>query len=142
MTDKEIFKSLCYGREVKVPESAVFKYCRPGVVCRHCQKPIKEEDFAVHSGYWFPHTWYPCHKGCLSELAGTEAYDCQVIDADCNDCKHFERGKQVNASGTLSRTLFPAIGTKPGYCSKRSCNVEATPNHCSNFPCFEHRKKR
>src|SRR2546421_532208 len=24
-----------------------------------------------------------------------EAYECQVVDADCNDCKHFRRGALV-----------------------------------------------
>lgn len=68
------------------------------------------------------------HKACKAEYVSITAYECQKIDADCNDCKHFLRGVY------LGNDIFD------GMCKKFDKSVKAYPNFCSNHPCFEHRK--
>lgn len=54
-----------------------------------------------------------------------EAYECQCIDADCNDCLHFER-----------------ISMNNGVCLKYDRPTTASPKMSTGYPCFEHRKNK
>ena len=53
--------------------------------------------------YWGPHSVdgvpvrFPVHKACKQQAMKDEAYECQVIDADCNDCRHFDRDTSYRA---------------------------------------------
>ena len=74
------------------------------------------------------HTGRQYIKNCKEEGKKLEAYECQKIDADCNDCKHFLR--QDNKSN----------GIWHGFCNKKQVNTVAYVNFCSSNECFEHRK--
>lgn len=80
-------------------------------------------------GYW---AWgeYPCHKSCKEEGYKQEAYLCQCIDADCNDCKFFQRGEYVK----------PPYKCFRGYCSKLNKPTVAFAVTATNHECFVHRK--
>lgn len=86
------------------------------------------------AAYWTPHTKYPVHKACKGAAMKTEAYECQLIDADCNDCRHFQRDTSfVSQKGHRPPSL-------PGHCLKFDRPTKAQPNTCTMHPCFEHRR--
>ena len=129
---KQDFKNLCLGKilfkdlledikdnQIKLNYKNLF---RPSNVCRYCNKIIKENEFTITQSYWKA-LWFPCHKSCKDAGYKQEAYDCQCIDSDCNDCKYFKRDK----------------GNK-GQCLKYNIAVHTSPNFCSGFECFKHRK--
>lgn len=99
--------------------------CSPSNICHSCKQPIEAKDFTVKISYWTA-IWLPSHKACAQDLASI--IECQTIDADCNDCKHFKRDKVVNE------------GTILGTCLKYGDAVYAHPNFCSGHKCFEHRR--
>ncbi len=95
--------------------------------CRHCNQEITKEDFAIYHTYWKA-VWTPCHKKCLNDLTKQEAYDCQCIDANCNDCGYFVRGQdktretgydhfEIDKDGNKVRIKTLQI-TSNGKCSK------------------------
>ena len=86
------------------------------------------------AAYWTPHARYPVHKSCKQAAIRREAYECQCIDADCNDCEHFKR----DLSFKPKKGLRPP--SLPGHCLKFDKAARAHPNTCSNLPCFEHRR--
>lgn len=100
----------------------------PSKVCCDSGKTLIKEDMDVKSGYWTPHLWKPIHKDLLKEAKAFEAMQCQIIDADCNDCKYFKRGKEL---GT---------GITEGLCLKFNYPTKGYVNVCSGKNCFEHRK--
>jgi hypothetical protein len=53
--------------------------------------------------------------------------ECQEIDANCNDCKFFERVELVGK------------GIFKGKCNKKNIEVLAYPCFYSGHYCFEHR---
>lgn len=100
-------------------------------ICRYCRKPGTDD---VCFSYWKAFR-YPCHKLCKKEGARKEAYDCQLIDADCNDCKNFKRGESKQIQGTSVKWF-------EGDCSKFNRPTKAFANHASSHACFEHRKEK
>ena len=60
-----------------------------------------------------------------------EITECQRIDADCNDCGYFKRGKVIT-KGSAS--------VIEGTCLKTNEPTKAYPNFCSGHDCFVHRK--
>ena len=92
--------------------------------CRFCKKTIKKEDAAITIGYWIG-TWYICHKNCKQKGESDEAFDCQKIDQDCNDCYFFKRIKKTK-----------------GWCEKYNKSMIAAPKFASGYDCFEHRKAK
>lgn len=90
--------------------------------CRYCEKPISKDEAVITKGYWLS-SWYICHKDCRQEGEKEEAFDCQNIDSDCNDCLHFSRIKGFQ-----------------GLCLLKNKNVVANANFCSGYDCFVHRK--
>lgn len=94
--------------------------------CRYCDQPLGAEAVKTHS-YWgaFP---FSSHPACKVEGYKKEAYECQVIDADCNDCLHFKRGQMVQK------------GIWQGECLKYQKPMNAYPNYASGHACFQHRK--
>ncbi len=111
--------------------------------------------------------WHPAHKDCADLQTRDTAHICQTLDANCNDCKHFERGKV--ATRCLAPNMefqFLPLQIKPfsknlpagapidpltifdklhiagdrGFCHKHKATVLAQVNFAANMPCFEHRK--
>lgn len=121
-------------------EKELVKFHKWNIVnkCRHCKLPVTSEDFVLWTSYWYG-MWFPAHKECL-QFKKQESIDCQTIDADCNDCKHFERGKrqtmEVSDGGKNKTVSLTGFG---GYCRKLNKDTVAQPNFCSNHECFEHR---
>jgi hypothetical protein len=116
--------------------------------CRYCEDVVMDEASAsITHSYWsgFP---FICHKSCKDEGVKLEAFDCQMIDADCNDCKHYQRG--VLAPETVSQLKrtdgrIVEVVHKPnvfigGRCLKFNRTTVASPNKWSGYECFEHRR--
>lgn len=107
-------------------------------ICRYCKKEINKEDEIETFAYWMTNEKtknvqielrpkFYSHKECLLEGKKKEAYDCQKVDQDCNDCKYFIRKEMLNK------------GVFTGQCSKFDKEVKAYPNFCSGHECFVHR---
>lgn len=95
--------------------------------CRYCGEIIKNLDDAyITYGYWAP-IWFICHKACKEKGEQNEAYECQCIDTNCNDCLHFERRKGCE-----------------GVCKKTSEAKRGFSNYCTpeNLDCFQHRRDK
>ena len=111
--------------------------------CRYCGKAI-ENDTDTTVSYWGV-TKFPCHKACKVEGEKTEAYDCQVIDADCNDCFFFQRGQAIFRwlscmdKGKPSKR-YASMEITEGHCLKFHRRAIASPKFASGFECFVHRK--
>lgn len=97
--------------------------------CNSCKQPIIGETPVKRNTYWAS---LPIllHARCLPDF-NEGVVECQRIDADCNDCAHFRRGRML-AKG--SGSCFE------GHCVKFDKLVLAYPNFCSGHPCFVHRK--
>lgn len=103
--------------------------------CRGCGLSILPgEPVAEVAAYWTPHTRYPVHAGCRQRAQREEAYECQLIDADCNDCRHFERDTTFKPK----KGIRPA--SLPGRCAKFGKPTIARPNTATGHCCFEHRR--
>ena len=96
-------------------------------LCRYCGKPVAEYDRIVTHSYWQAFQ-FVCHKACKSPGEKLEAFDCQSLDADCNDCRHFRRGVQLGKWVSV------------GHCLKFNRPTKAYPNFCTGWSCFEHRR--
>ena len=94
-------------------------------ICRFCKKGDTDD---VYFSYWRA-IKFPCHTACKAKGVAEEAYECQLIDADCNDCKNFRRGRQTKTKGCWY-----------GWCDKKDIDVVALVNFASSYDCFEHRK--
>ncbi len=141
---KDLFKYCCfhdrpkvylralriYGNNMQLKANSYFVENNTIIkkVCGWCEKEITENDFDYFAGYWTGHSWRPVHKDCKKEYKDTEVKDCQKIDADCNDCKHFER---IRSLGT---------GIASGNCKKFKKETIAYVNYSRGMKCFEHRK--
>lgn len=95
--------------------------------CRYCGKPASAADAAVTHSYWSA-VAFTCHKACKVDGDKQEAFECQCLDADCNDCRHFQRGQRLGKWAS------------EGLCLKFNRPTKAYPNFCSGWPCFEHRR--
>jgi hypothetical protein len=95
-------------------------------ICRYCDKPVNNP--VVTISYWGGLTFY-CHAECKQAGLRSEAFECQCIDADCNDCKHFIREKMG-----INKSIWY------GQCKKFNKLTEAYPNKWRGLECFEHRK--
>jgi hypothetical protein len=102
-----------------------------GTTCRYCHKPVKRNEAVITHSYWNA-VWQVAHKACDADGRKAEAYECQIIDADCNDCKHFNRGESL-ASGVSAAWS--------GQCLKYDKPVVAYPNKATGNECFEHRRE-
>lgn len=122
------------------------------LICRFCDKSIEPQELSFVNSYWGGHgsfiksfehsgktinvaaeTKYPCHRSCKREGLRRQAYDCQCIDADCNDCKYFERDGD-------DLSLSPKSPVFTGLCLKFSKPTRACPQLCTMHSCFEHRR--
>lgn len=112
--------------------------------CYYCGIQMQLHEMVKTVGYWGGSP-FECHKSCKDQGIKDDAYQCQLIDADCNDCKHFKRGEVVKRwlscieNGKPSKRLVN-MGIIDGHCLKLDKPTQAQPNKCSMYPCFEHRR--
>lgn len=106
-------------------------YWIPRNICTGCEKELTRDNIDIIMGYWHPFSWRAVHKDCAKAAKDREVHWCQSIDADCNDCKHFERIKLIGASTPASYL---------GNCKKFNKETIAYVNLCTRHECFEHRK--
>jgi hypothetical protein len=137
ISEKDMKLALLSGQRLEVAELdpspdrylrayLLLKHISPSKTCRFCNGPLTDKTFDTTTSYWWAFQ-SPCHKECKSTGQAQEAYECQKIDADCNDCGFFQRkenGKWV------------CYGT----CLKTGQSTKAYPNNASLNPCFAHRK--
>lgn len=139
---KAAFTDACYGRayfnvedDVDIPSDFIsLRLSSPAPNCAWCLEYVEEKDAVVQSGYWTPHSYMMGHKSCRDKKHPIEVWDQQVIDQDCNECKHFAASDEPmqggSRYGTCTRTKKDTIAYPGGvYCSY--------PQHEA---CFEHRK--
>jgi hypothetical protein len=116
-------------------------------ICRYCNLPIEPAALAFTVAYWSS-TPDVCHRGCKDSGIRQEALECQCIDADCNDCKHYQRGKLapvVISHVTMTDGRVEEVRHRPnviigGRCKKFDKPTNAHPNKWSGLDCFEHRR--
>ena len=114
--------------------------------CRYCEKLIEQGKEVKTFAYWNK-TEFVCHAECKQAGERQEAIDCQIIDADCNDCIHYKRGKiadkivnQIKTTkGEVKQVIFNPQIFVGGFCSKLNKLVPASPNKWNGLSCFEHR---
>lgn len=119
-----------------------------GGSCRYCDQPVTvESEASVTLSYW-QSVPFICHKKCKDAGVKQEALDCQTVDADCNDCRHYRRGKLAPKMITKTKTkdgrivdlIFQPNIIIEGRCLKFNKPTVAQPNKWSGFECFEHRR--
>lgn len=116
------------------------------MLCRYCNQPINSNPDKTRS-YWSA-IEFDCHAGCKVAGERAETLECQTVDADCNDCKHYQRGKLApkvvsllhRKDGTTAEVVHNPNIYIGGTCSKFNRIVTASPNKWSGLECFEHRR--
>ena len=160
---REVFLRLAYQRPDDCEKVAVRANLCLDTHCRHCRREVSKEDADVLVGYWVA-IWFIAHKECVKPGKAEEAYECQKIDADCNDCTHFRRGKhnkRFSSESLLDRSKYAIftgnqeadaeeqkryikdggfVGSYDGHCLKFDKPTTAWPKQATMHPCFEHRK--
>ena len=107
--------------------------------CRYCHSPVDDSDCVTTLAYW-NQTPDVCHSGCKQEGEKQEAIECQVIDADCNDCKHFKRNGRTNEVKGTATTMGAKATSVWGDCLKLGKPTTGHPHFWSGKECFEHRR--
>jgi len=118
------------------------------VICRYCNKEIFHGEQSVKTLSYWGKLEFVCHAQCKQMGESQEAYECQCIDADCNDCRHYQRGKLAPLSwsivsredGSMYVARYQPNTFIGGTCLKFDKEVQANPNKWSGLECFEHRK--
>jgi hypothetical protein len=87
--------------------------------CRFCNELALKEDAVISVGYWYPNAYHISHKDCIKEGERKMQYECQKIDADCNDCANYVRVDK--------------------FCVRYSKKVKAVAGFPSLYDCFSHR---
>lgn len=96
-------------------------------VCVDCGAPATGD----YMGYW--RASVPCCAEHLAKRRAGRAEEvrwCQEIDADCNDCRHFE-ARQDGGQPKWRRV---------GWCHQKNQPTTAFPLMCTGHECFEHRR--
>jgi len=114
--------------------------------CRYCLKPIEDEPVKTLA-YW-NQTPDVCHAECKREGERAAALECQIIDADCNDCKHYKRGvlaQKIESllhkpNGRIEIVTFQPNEIIGGRCGRFNFDVMAFPHTWTGKECFEHRR--
>lgn len=99
------------------------KYWFPNNKCSETNQQLNKENIDIRIGYWSPFGWKPVYKEIKQETMKNEAYNCQLIDKNCNDCMFLNRNNK--------------------QCTKLNKTVKLNPNICQpeNDECFKHRKQ-
>lgn len=113
--------------------------------CRYCNKPILGTSVMTKS-YWkgLP---FESHPECKEAGFWAEVIDCQTIDADCNDCRHFKRGEVIKRWLSCMEDKKPSMrlvnmGIITGHCLKFNKPALGHPNAWTGNECFEHRRSK
>jgi len=112
--------------------------------CRYCGQLINGDGVKTFS-YWSK-AEFVCHPQCKESGEKQEAIDCQIIDSDCNDCRHFKRTNPEEKRWlSCMHNRKPSIrlvgmGYFDGHCLKFDLPTVAQPNKWTGMECFEHRK--
>lgn len=90
--------------------------------CKYCKKEIEKKDAVLARGYWTAGKVISLsHKDCAEGGYKDEVYECQKIDANCNECGFLKRGKE-------------------NLCKKTGDVVFPSSNYAMGMECFVHRK--
>jgi hypothetical protein len=116
-------------------------------ICRYCSLPVNRADAVVTHSYW-QGMKFVSHKACKAAGEKAEALECQTIDADCNDCRHYKRGKLAarvvsllhRPDGTTVEVSHQPNIFVGGHCLKLDKPTIACPNKWTGHECFEHRR--
>jgi len=146
---KQILKKLCLNKELTKSEKDLLKkYKLSGggsigiisKVCRYCKKELSEENFEFSTTYWSP-MLAPCcnNNACKESGEKQEAYECQNIDKNCNECKYFERIEFSSNIIAQTANIFGNIGCYIGECKQKKIKVGANRNIFQGMDCFVHR---
>ncbi|MDO8610706.1 MAG: hypothetical protein Q7R95_09240, partial [bacterium] len=117
-------------------------------ICRYCDTEIVLPDQeTITFSYWGSEKFY-CHKSCKVEGIKQEAIDCQTIDADCNDCYFYQRGKLADEvvswikkpDGSKVKIIHQPNFFVNGWCLKFDKSTIASPNKWTGHECFKHRR--
>lgn len=127
-----------------------------GQPCRYCGSEVNEKsESSLTHAYWdfgmngIDSCVFICHKSCKVDGMKREAFECQLIDADCNDCRNYKRGKIApktissylnNQNGKLVTTIHQPDVYVGGHCLKFDRPTLAFPNKWTGRECFEHRR--
>ena len=95
--------------------------------CRYCDLPVHFKDKVLTTSYWGG-VHFIAHEKCKVEGYKAEAMECQTIDADCCNCKHFARGELIQK------------GIHAGVCNKFNKPTKSFAMFASGHECFEHRR--
>ena len=122
--NKSNFMKACFG-EIVVDEKTAKEYSWfHSTTCRYCNTEVSRNDADVAYSYWLimgtTSAWFICHIMCKTAGYAAEAYECQCLDANCNDCFFLDR-EQLSCKNT-------GEPTRP------------VPNMPGLMPCFKHRK--
>ena len=106
-------------------------------LCRYCSKPVSDADAGVTHSYW-KGMKFLCHKNCKAAGEKAEALECQTLDADCNDCRHYKRGtsapKQIsrykNHKGEWVEIIYKPELWIGGHCLKFDRIWKAESGQC------------
>jgi hypothetical protein len=114
-------------------------------ICRYCNGLFAVQSQPVVTLAYWNQNRFVCHAVCKKEGERQEALNCQTIDADCNDCRHFRRGEIVYAwlsdmQNKKKITRFVNMGCITGFCIKFRKLTMAYPHMWTGRPCFEHRR--
>lgn len=84
-----------------------------------------------------------CHKACKQPGERQEAMNCQELDADCNDCKFFQRTPQEKVWYPMFVETAPTENkfVMVGNCLKFNNRTYGHPKTWTGHQCFEHRRK-
>lgn len=115
-------------------------------LCRYCGKTIMPEQEGKTSSYWHIASTGlragplrdVCHEDCKRDGERREAYQCQCIDTNCNDCLYFERDlSYIQPRGTAQWEI-----SFPGNCRFFNRPETGSPNYCdpTKTECFVHRR--
>lgn len=158
---RKIYLDLCYGDlswnavEKQYGKEFTKKFLLNGTSCRYCKKAVNREDAEITTTYWWPR-YSLSHKACKTQGEQSEAYECQTIDANCNDCRYFNRKHNAGNGVYYGACKKPVErGSKKPYWfnelpfkwRKRSLwregyQVRAESNYATGYECFVHRKTR
>lgn len=117
------------------------------MMCRYCDQPLAASEAVKTYGYWSGGLYW-VHAACKVPGEQQEAYDCQLIDADCNDCRYFVRDRMESKWIWQGRCTNPNRNPRwdrlfqrvPRLLIDQHDKVYAYPKFFSGHPCFLHRR--
>lgn len=98
------------------------KYWNPSNLCCIIGDTLTKDNIDIKISYWTPFIWKPILKSLKIESMKKEAYMCQLIDSNCNDCFYLDRGNKKCLKFDKNIQIYPGI------------------SQVENKDCFKHRK--